>query len=314
MDLFLPTLNQMVFLFAFILIGYFLAKFKVVPHGSAGILAKLENWLFIPALVMQTFIGNFTVSNLGVTWKLFVFGFIIDAVVIPLAIVSARIAAKDSYTRKICIYGLCFSNFAFMGNAVVNAIFPDVFYEYIVFTLTLWIPIYLWGVPALLVSDGEKKSLASRLKSFVNPMFIAMIIGMIIGITGLDLPSSVDSVISTSASCMSPIAMLLTGFTVAEIDIKKTLSKLSVYTISVLRLIVYPLIAIGIFAIIPLDIPDSYVICAVCSIAMPLGLNTIVIPAAYGKDTSVASGMALISHILSIITIPVIFMLLRMIL
>ena len=314
MDLFLPTLNQMVFLFAFILIGYFLAKFKVVPHGSAGILAKLENWLFIPALVMQTFIGNFTVSNLGVTWKLFVFGFIIDAVVIPLSIVSARIAAKDSYTRKICIYGLCFSNFAFMGNAVVNAIFPDVFYEYIVFTLTLWIPIYLWGVPALLVSDGEKKSLASRLKSFVNPMFIAMIIGMIIGITGLDLPSSVDSVISTSASCMSPIAMLLTGFTVAEIDIKKTLSKLSVYTISVLRLIVYPIIAIGIFAIIPLDIPDSYVICAVCSIAMPLGLNTIVIPAAYGKDTSVASGMALISHILSIITIPVIFMLLRMIL
>jgi len=314
MDLFLPTLNQMVFLFAFILIGYFLAKFKVVPNGSAGILAKLENWLFIPALVMQTFIGNFTVSNLGVTWKLFVFGFIIDAVVIPLSIVSARIAAKDSYTRKICIYGLCFSNFAFMGNAVVNAIFPDVFYEYIVFTLTLWIPIYLWGVPALLVSDGEKKSLASRLKSFVNPMFIAMIIGMIIGITGLDLPSSVDSVISTSASCMSPIAMLLTGFTVAEIDIKKTLSKLSVYTISVLRLIVYPLIAIGIFAIIPLDIPDSYVICAVCSIAMPLGLNTIVIPAAYGKDTSVASGMALISHILSIITIPVIFMLLRMIL
>ena len=314
MDLFLPTLNQMVFLFAFILIGYFLAKFKVVPHGSAGILAKLENWLFIPALVMQTFIGNFTVSNLGVTWKLFVFGFIIDAVVIPLSILSARIAAKDSYTRKICIYGLCFSNFAFMGNAVVNAIFPDVFYEYIVFTLTLWIPIYLWGVPALLVSDGEKKSLASRLKSFVNPMFIAMIIGMIIGITGLDLPSSVDSVISTSASCMSPIAMLLTGFTVAEIDIKKTLSKLSVYTISVLRLIVYPLIAIGIFAIIPLDIPDSYVICAVCSIAMPLGLNTIVIPAAYGKDTSVASGMALISHILSIITIPVIFMLLRMIL
>ena len=314
MDLFLPTLNQMVFLFAFILIGYFLAKFKVVPHGSAGILAKLENWLFIPALVMQTFIGNFTVSNLGVTWKLFVFGFIIDAVVIPLSIVSARIAAKDSYTRKICIYGLCFSNFAFMGNAVVNAIFPDVFYEYIVFTLTLWIPIYLWGVPALLVSDGEKKSLASRLKSFVNPMFIAMIIGMIIGITGLDLPSSVDSVISTSASCMSPIAMLLTGFTVAEIDIKKTLSKLSVYTISVLRLIVYPLIAIGIFAIIPLDIPDSYVICAVCSIAMTLGLNTIVIPAAYGKDTSVASGMALISHILSIITIPVIFMLLRMIL
>ena len=42
---------------------------------------------------------------------------------------------------------------------------------------------------------------------------------------------------------------------------------------------------------------------------MPLGLNTIVVPAAYGKDTSVAAGMALVSHLLSCITIPVIFML-----
>ena len=314
MDLFLPTLNQMVFLFSFILIGYLLAKFKIVPHGSAGILAKLENWLFIPALVMQTFIQNFTVSKLGVTWKLFVFGFAVDLVVIPIAILCSRFLSKDSYLRKIYIYSLCFSNFAFMGNAIVSAIFPDVFYEYIVFTLTLWIPIYLWGVPALLAWDGQKKSVGQRLKSFVNPMFIAMIVGMVIGITSIPLPSSVSSVISVSASCMSPVAMLLTGFTVAEIDIKSTVKKISVYSISLLRLIVYPLIGIAIFALIPADIPDSYVICTVCSLAMPVGLNTIVIPAAYDRDTSMASGMALVSHILSIITIPVIFMLLRMIL
>ncbi len=317
MDLFFPTLNQMVFLFAFILIGFLLAKFKVVPHGSAGILAKLENWLFIPALVMQTFIGNFTVSNLGVTWKLFAFGFIIDLVVIPLSIIAAKFVAKDQYTRNICIYTLCFSNFAFMGNAIVKAIFPDVMYEYIVFTLTLWIPIYVWGVPGLLASDGTKKTFGQRLKAFVNPMFIAMLVGMILGITGLGakLPSSVNSVISVSASCMSPVAMLLTGFTVAEIDIKKTLRKMSVYSVSAFRLIVYPLLGIGIFALLrPLNIPDSYVICAICSLAMPTGLNTIVIPAAYDKDTSVASGMALVSHVLSIITIPLIFMLLRVIL
>jgi predicted permease len=145
-------------------------------------------------------------------------------------------------------------------------------------------------------------------------MFIAMLIGMVIGILNIKLPSSINSVISTSANCMSPVAMILTGFTVAELDIKKTLKNASVYIISVFRLIVFPLFGIALFALIPLYFPDSYVICAVCSMAMPLGLNTIVIPAAYGKDTSVASGMALVSHILSILTIPVIFMLLRMIL
>lgn len=303
----------MIFLFAFIIIGFALAKCKIVPHGSAGVLAKLENWIFIPALVMQTFISNFTVSKLEVTWKLLLFGFIIDIIVIPITALVAKLITKDGYTQKIYLYGLCFSNFAFMGNAVVSAIFPDVFFEYIVFTLTLWIPIYLWGVPALLANDGKKKNLVGRLKALVNPMFIAMAVGMVIGLTGISLPSSLNSVIDVSASCMSPIAMLLTGFTVAELDIKKTLSKVSVYIVSVLRLLVYPLAAIAVFALLPFDIPDSYVICAVCSIAMPLGLNTIVIPAAYGKDTTVASGMAIVSHAMSIITIPIIFIILRMI-
>ncbi len=38
-----------------------------------------------------------------------------------------------------------------------------------------------------------------------------------------------------------------------------------------------------------------------------LGLNTVVVPSAYGKDTSVASGMALVPHVASIVTIPLVF-------
>ena len=55
------------------------------------------------------------------------------------------------------------------------------------------------------------------------------------------------------------------------------------------------------------EIPRTIYLCALCSLAMPLGLNTIVIPSAYGKDTTVAAGMTIISHLLAIITIPLIF-------
>ena len=173
---------------------------------------------------------------------------------------------------------------------------------------------YMWAVPSLLIPSDEKKSLASRFKTLVNPMFIAMLIGLLIGITGIILPKSVSNVIDVSASCMSPIAMLLTGMTIAEIDLKKTMSKISIYFISIIRLLVYPLIGLAVFALVPANIPDSYVVCAICALAMPLGLNMVVIPAAYGKDVSAASGMALVSHVLSVISIPVTFMLLRMIL
>ena len=70
--------DKMVYLFGFIIIGYIIAKLKIVPRGSAGVLSKLENNLFIPALVLQTFMQNFTRETLGVTWKLFAFGFIIS--------------------------------------------------------------------------------------------------------------------------------------------------------------------------------------------------------------------------------------------
>ena len=110
---------------------------------------------------------------------------------------------------------------------------------------------------------------------------------------------------------MSPIAMLLTGMTVAHYDLKKILTVKSVYIASVLRLIALPLLLLGVLALFPM--PQPFATCAVCFMCMPLGLNTIVIPGSLGKDTSVASGMALVSHLAGCITIPVILMLFSLI-
>ena len=70
MSIFATTLNQTLFLFGLIVIGYILVKTKVLPENSASILSKLENTVFIPALVMKTFIENFTVERISVAWKL----------------------------------------------------------------------------------------------------------------------------------------------------------------------------------------------------------------------------------------------------
>lgn len=306
MALFSATLNQMAFLFTFIIIGYILSKFKIVQDGSASVLSKLENYVFIPALVLGTFIDNFTVEKLSTSWKLIVGCLALQIVVIPISLLAVKLITRDKYIQNIYLYGLCFSNFSFMGNAVVSTLFPDIFLEYIVFTLVLWTLIYIWGAPALLIGDNEKQGFKHKLKSFLNPMFVCMIIGMIIGIFKIQMPSFINSAISGTSACMSPVAMLLTGMTIAKIDIKKVVKIKSIYVVSFLRLIVYPLAFIGFLMLVPL--PKTFAICAAASLAMPMGLNTIVIPAAYGKDTTMASGMALISHVLAIITIPLIFL------
>jgi len=307
MSIFSTTLNQTLFLFGLIVIGYILVKTKVLPESSASILSKLENTVFIPALVMKTFIENFTIERISMAWKLLLCGFLLVLIVGPISILVSKLASKDPYIQKIYIYGLTFSNFSFMGNAIVSSLFGDIFFEYLIFTLALWMLIYLWGVPRLLLYDSDKKqTFKENIKSFINPMFISMIIGMIIGLVKIPIPKWIESIISVSASCMSPIAMLLTGVAISFVSLKDTFTNIKIYLLCVVKLIIMPLLFIGITCF--LKLPATVYLCSLFVLAMPFGLNTIVIPSAAGKDTSVAARLAVVSHLLSCITIPVVFM------
>ncbi len=305
------TIQQMLFLFCLVLLGYILMKFHFLPDNSETVLSKLENYLFIPSLTLNTFLNNFTLDHLSDTTYLLMFSILLEAIVIIIAVLCTHIITKDNYIRKIYLYGLSFSNFGFMGNAVVSSLFPDIFLEYIIFTLVLWALIYVWGVPSLLKENNENEKGLKKLKNLINPMFICMLIGALFGIFNIKVPAFASTLIDSVSGCMSPIAMLITGMTIAKINIKQVFKVKSIYVISILRLLVFPLLFIISYYTFKLNLSQSMIICAVASLAMPLGLNTIVIPSAYGKDTTIASGMALISHLLSIITIPLIFSLIN---
>ncbi len=319
MELFEPILNQMVFLFLFIVIGFVLARFSFLPDNSATVLSKLENIILVPALILNTFIYNCNTESLIKVWKLLVMCGAVMLVVIPLSLIFAKLLYKEQYLCKIATYGLTFSNFGFMGYAVVNAVFPEIFFEYTMFTLPLWFGIYLWGAPVLLIAgsseNGKKVPLQERLKAFVNPMVISMFVGILLGLTGwgLKFPKGVLDVIDVSADCMSPLAMILTGLAIGKSNLIKLLKSWRIYALSGIKTVLYPLLFIGVFALLPQNsfISPTFLKCATCFAAVPMGLNGIVIPAAYGRDTSDAAGMALVSHLFSVITIPLAFMLLE---
>ena len=328
MPLFISTLNQMGVLGFYMIIGFAIAKLGVVDKKSTTLLSKLENNVFLPALVLYTFVENFNVHSLSESWKLLLFSLVAEIAIIPIAILSARLVSRNEFIRRMYTYGLSFANFGFMGIAVVQALFPPQFYQaYIIFTLPLWTLIYVWAVPRLLIERGDvgnegtrKEKILRMVKPLLNPMFVALLIGAVIGITGLgEALLSLNGgkgifltqVIKVCGDCMSPLAMIMTGITFAFIDVKKVLSNVGIYVVTLLRLIVYPL-AFGEIAWLlknyVIAFYDTIFQCFVISIAMPLGLNTIVVPAAYGKDTSVPAGMSLVSHSLSIATIPLIMM------
>ncbi len=306
MEICIATLNQIAFLFGFIIIGYVLVKLKVLPENSAAVLSKLENTVFIPALIIGTFIKDFTPERIAEASSLLLEGLIVGLGGIIFAIIASKIITKDKYVQNIYTYGLSFSNFGFMGNAVVMSMFPDIFFEYLIFTLPAWIFIYVWGVPSLLIADSEKKpTFKESIKNLFNPMFVSLLIGIALSVLRISLPSWLLSLVDTAKNCMSPVAMILTGVVVSSISLKKTFTNVKIYIVSILRLIVMP--GIFILAASFFDLSQTTFICALCLLSMPLGLNTIVIPSSLGRDTTIAAGMAVISHLLAAISIPLIF-------
>ena len=47
MTVFFSTLEQMAFLFSLMLFGYILVRAKILDGSAAGVLSKLESWLFV---------------------------------------------------------------------------------------------------------------------------------------------------------------------------------------------------------------------------------------------------------------------------
>lgn len=303
LSVFTATLNQMLVLFLFMAIGFFFNKKRLLPADDATVLSKLETNLFVPCLVFSVFYEYCTVENFRQKSVYILYGAAIMAVSLGIGIVLAKIFAKEDYLRKIYTYSFAVANFSFMGNAVVQGIFGgEVLFDYMIFTLPMNLYVYSVGTASLKPAENGR---GISWKAFVNPILIAMVLGAICGLTALPLPSFLTKAVSAGGACMSPLAMLLTGFVIGDYSLKKLASDKKVYLASVIRLILLP----GVFMLILMAMKTDQAILrvALCATAMPLGLNTVVFPAAYGGDTTPGASMALISHLLSVLTIPLMF-------
>lgn len=303
MQVFSATFNQMLVLFTFMAVGFFLNKKKILPADSSAVLSKLETLLFVPCLVFSVFYKYCTVENFKQKSVYMLYGAAVMAISLVIGALLARLFARDGYLRRIYTYSFAVANFSFMGNAVVLGVFgEEILFDYMIFTLPLNLYVYSVGTASLKPDENGGKI---SIKAFVNPIFISLVLGAVCGLCAVPLPKFITSAVSSAGACMSPLAMLLTGFVVGGYSLKKLACDKKIYLASALRLIILP--TLFMLALLLLKTDSAVIRAALCATAMPLGLNTVVFPAAYGGDTTPGASMALISHLISIVTIPVMF-------
>ncbi len=305
MEIFTSVIFQIAVLFSFILIGFILCRCRLLPQQTSEVFSKLENRILMPAVVINTFRTNCTVKNISEKWIFIAYSAVILVFCIIAGSIISKFLGKTEYLKKIYRYSLSVSNFGFVGTAMVSGIYGAdsiELFDYLMFTLPLNLFTYSVGIAWLVPNGGKSFSL----KSFINPIFISLFIGAILGLLNMPKFELVTTIISSAADCMAPIAMILTGFVIGGYSFISLFGQWRTYVVTALRLIVFPSVAVVVLKL--LNTPSEIIVATLCAHAMPLGLNTVIIPSAYGEPPETGASMALVSQISAVFTIPVLFL------
>ena len=309
-------------LFLCMAIGYTLEKTKIIKSDGATTLAKLQTWVFCPALAFVTMAESFTLSSLSEYSTNLTFSVISLSIAFFLGIGLAVFFVKEKcYLRGIYQYALIFANLGYMADPLVLELFgQSVLGAYKFFCLPFTIVIYIWGI-SVLTPQGKTKS--SPLQRLINFPTIALLSGMLVGIMGLTkyIPEFAIGTLNSLKVCMGPTAMIIAGLTVAKYDIKRLISNKRVYVASLFRLLILPTLIVGsvigirefLNTVFALDISAAPIYFTFFATAMPLGMNTVVFPEAYGGDPEPGASMAIISTTISVLTVPLMYGLLTII-
>ena len=289
-------LEQLLILYLFLFLGWFFGKCHPEQTSHTGILSFLLVNLLLPCKVFNTFAQNFTVdyiTNNGLTILVSV------SLLLFLAILSKFVApllTKNDYLKKVYRYSLTISNYAYMGYALMESLFgAQGLTDLIIFCIPFAMYTYTFGY-SMLTGKG------TSLKRIFNPLTCSILFGIVFGLFQIPLPGLISSVLGSSSSCVGPISMLLTGFSLSIFSIREIVADKTTYLVVFLRLAVIPMIVFVLcksLGLTELMLPAVFMAC------MPCGLNTIVFPRLIGEDFTTGARLAFLSHLFSCATIPV---------
>lgn len=292
--------EQVLTLFIFVVMGFALAKTKIIKGSHAPIASKLLVYVFLPANIIKTFAKNCTPSYIAENYSLILISLIVIIVIATLSHGAAPLFTKYKSEYGIYEYSLAIPNFGYMGYAFVGAVFAEAgLMDAMMFSMPMSIYTYTIGYCIL---SGKPFSF----KSFINPTLIALVVGMMLGLTGIGniMPPIVYGVLDSASGCMAPVSMLLVGIVLADFKIPSLLRDFRIYIITALRLFVIPVL-LGII-LTALGAPIAAVRAAIILYSMPCGLNTVVFVKNAGGNCEIGAGLALVSSILACATIPLI--------
>ncbi len=294
--------TQVIVMFLLIAVGYICDKVGLVTKRGIKQMTDIVLLIVSPAVIIQSYNQEFDpnlAKNLGIA---FVYATIAHAgmIVFSRFLFSKKNPGKYNIDRVCSIY----TNSGFMGIPLILSVLGEegVFYGsafLALFNITLWTQ----GVAAIKGRQKEKAKPAAIAKQLLlNPGVIGILIGFLIFFTPISLPDPVGQAVGHIANLNTPLAMIVIGTYIARSNILQALKEIRIYYTSLIRLVVFPLLMIPIYLLLPSD--SLVYLTNFIAMACPAAAATSMLAAKYGGDAIYASKIIAISTVLSVLTIP----------
>ena len=291
--------TQVSILYIMVAIGFVCDKAKLLTEKTAKALVNFLLYLVVPCMLVRSFTKiEFTKHNLIMFLLSLVLAFATHFISIALNIPFFR---KKNDENPIFKYASIYGNVGFMALPLATEILGDegVFYcanGVIAFNIIT----FIHGVK-LMSREKFKLNIKNLL---LNPGIISVIIGLPLFLFQIRLPVLVSQPLSYLAELNTPLAMLIFGTYLANTDIKTMFTDRRIYLTALLKLLVMPLLCIGIYRLCGVN-GALLVACAITA-CVPSANNSFMFASKFGRDAGLASKTVALVSFFSIITMPVV--------
>jgi predicted permease len=287
--------EQVVILFVFMVIGFVLAKTKVVNEEKAQVLSAITVYALLPAKVFKTFRNDFTVEYLSKNYSIIISSVVILVILALITALISKLFTKNKYEQYIYSYSMTVPNYGYMGYALAESILGS---AGLVKFMTFGIPfsIYIYAVSIAIFTKTK-----FNIKTLLNIPVLSTVAGVVAGLINLPVHKTVLTICDSLGGCVAPVTMLLAGIVISTFNIKEVLGNKWIYVATVLKLIVIPLCVgyVLIFAGFNEVAPIAALFCS-----LPCGLNSIVFPKLINENCKIGAGLTILSSILFLVTVP----------
>ncbi len=296
--MFIIVFTQVSVLMLMIAVGFIAAKAGIMTEAGAACCTDIALIIATPCVIIKSLMRKFDAAVMKSLLLAVALTLLVQVLMITLGTLLLR--SKDLKRQRTLRFGSIFANCGFMSLPLQEVMLGADGTLYgsayvIMFNLVVW----SYGVYLI---SGDKRYIQPK-KLFVNPGIAGLLIGLIIFVFSVPVPQVLSSTVNYLAAIYTPLPMLIIGYHLSKTNVLKAFKDFQCIIAVLLRLIVYPLVSLGVLYLF--GIRGTLLVSAIISLSAPVAAVTTMFSSKFGGgDTALSVDMVSLSTVLSIITMP----------